>query len=178
MTSGRAAELRAAFDQSFAELPNEAIVHFEDFLAIRIGGDPFAMRLRDVAGLYADRAITSVPSPVSELVGVAGFRGGLVPVYDLRALLGYPVSEPTRWLVLVTTQLDPSAPATPVALAFDHFEGHLRVSPDAITAGASDGRFAYVRELVSVEGGPRPIMDVGALLEAITKRVKREQKHS
>jgi chemotaxis signal transduction protein len=178
MTVGRASELRTAFDQSFAELPNEATVHVENFLAIRIGSDPFAMRLRDVAGLYADRAITSLPSPVSELVGIAGFRGGLVPVYDLRALLGYPTSEPTRWLVLVTTQLEPSAPPTPVALAFDRFDGHLRVSPDAITTGASDGRIAYVRELVSVEGGPRPIVDVGSLLDSITKRAQREQKHS
>jgi chemotaxis signal transduction protein len=162
----QAEELRRAFDRSFAEPPGEELARLEDLLAIRIGGDPFAIRLRDVGGLFADKAITAMPSPLAELVGVAGFRGGVVPVYDLRALLGYPASEPTRWLVLVT----------PIALAFDHFEGHLRVAPDAIAPAPPSERPGHVREVVRVTDGTRPLVHVGSLLEAIKKRIPQRER--
>lgn len=170
MSTGRAEELRRAFDRSFAEPPDERVVHFEDLISIRVGGDPFALRVRDVMGLFANKKVTSLPSPLAELVGVAGFRGGVVPVYDLRLLLGYPAREPTRWMALVTTPPGPRAPARPLALGFDRFEAHLRVSPDAVAAEAVSARLGYVREVVRLASGTTPIVHVTSLLEAIMRR--------
>jgi chemotaxis signal transduction protein len=160
-----AAELRRAFDRSFAELPSERNERFEDLLAITVAGAPFAMRLREIAGLFADKEITPLPSPVPELVGVGGFRGALVPVYDLRALLGYPASERSRWLVLTGSK---------VALAFDGFEGHLRVSLDAIAAEAPGKPSTHAREVVRAAGVTRPIVDVPSVLESISKRAQQQ----
>jgi chemotaxis signal transduction protein len=162
--AGRADELRRAFDRSFAEPPSEHVARFEDFLAITVGGDAFAIRLGEVAGLFADKAITPVPSAVAELVGVAGFRGAIVPVYDLRALLGYRTSEPSRWLVLV------AAKGAPVALAFDHFEGQLRVPPEAVANDEKVGeRAGRAREVIRVAGGTRSIVNISSVLEAVTR---------
>lgn len=172
---GKAAELRRAFDRSFAELPGEQVVRFEDLLAIRVASQPFAIRLRDVGGLFADKKITSLPSPVTELVGVAGFRGGVVPVYDLRALLGYALGEPSRWLLLVATEEQSHAPSRPIALAFDGFDGHLRVLPDAIAAEPAGERPGYVREVVRVGDLTRPIVHVASMFEAITRRAQQQQ---
>ena len=172
MSATTAEGLRAAFDRSFAEPPSEGVVHFEDLIAIRIGGDPFALRIGDVTGLFADKKITSLPSPLAELVGVAGFRSGVVPVYDLRILLGYPAREPPRWMALVTTPSGPRAPARPVALAFDRFEAHVRVSPDAIAAEAVSARIGHVREVARLASGTTPIVHVGSLLEAIVERAE------
>ena len=65
------------------------------------GGAPFAFRLAEIAGVAVDRKLTSLPSPVPELLGLAGLRGRLVPVYSLTALLGgTPEGTAGRWLVL------------------------------------------------------------------------------
>ena len=56
-----------------------------------MGGDPHALRINDIAGLYADMKITPCPSPVPAVARSSpAFRGEVVPVYDLAALLGYP----------------------------------------------------------------------------------------
>jgi chemotaxis signal transduction protein len=164
MISEKAEDLRRAFDRSFAELPHEERVQVEDLLAIRVGGDPFALRLHDVSGLFADKVVTALPSNVSELVGVAGFRGSIIPVYDLRALLGYAVSEPSRWMLVV---------AAKVALAFDRFEGHLRVPRESIAVQPPSERARHVTEVVRGGGVARPIVHVPSVLEAIGARARR-----
>ena len=84
----RAAELRAAFDRAFAG----AVAHRRrgqaGFLAIRVGVERCAIRLSEIAGLFADRKITRVPAGEAALLGIAGFRGAIVPVYCLPTLLG------------------------------------------------------------------------------------------
>ncbi len=155
----RAVELRRAFDLAFAEPPLADIRVRENFLAFRVGTDPFAMRVLDVAGLFADKSITPLPSPVSELLGVAGFRGEVVPVYDLRALLGQPSRTKPRWMVLAIT-----ADKASIALAFDGFEGHFRVPHEDI-----------VEDVVKIDGAARAIVRVRAVLERITSRPAMER---
>jgi hypothetical protein len=50
----RAAALRHAFDRSFAEPLRLGTEVVEDLLAIRIGTTAYAVRLAEVAGLFAD----------------------------------------------------------------------------------------------------------------------------
>ena len=83
----RAEEMRADFDRGFAAARRVDIAAKHDLIAIRVGTEPFAIRLTEVSGLFADRKITRVPGSHNALLGIAGFRGALVPVYGLRALL-------------------------------------------------------------------------------------------
>jgi purine-binding chemotaxis protein CheW len=83
----RAAAMRLAFDRSFAEPLRPATEAVENLLAIRIGTQAYALRLAEVAGLFADRKVTPVPGGDAALVGIAGFRGAIVPVYGLHTLL-------------------------------------------------------------------------------------------
>lgn len=157
-----AGELRHAFDRTFAETPRIDAVPHDDFLAITIAGDPYAMRLSEVAGLYPGRRITWLPGSVPPLLGLAGLRGALIPVYDLRSLLGYPKASPPRWLtVLVDAQ---------VVVGFEQFDGHVRVARRAVAeAGAS--RPQLVREVVHTDGLVRPIIHLPSVLDAIAALV-------
>ena len=95
-------DLRESFDQSFAIAPVVEGDGLEDILAVRIAGDPYGLRMREIRGLVATRRVVPVPSRRPELLGVAGHRGAVVTVYSLAALLGYPVDvAPTPWLALV-----------------------------------------------------------------------------
>jgi len=157
--------LRRNFDDSFAVAPPVERPRVEDFLTIRVGGDPYAVALGDIAGLYRDWRVVAVPSDAPELLGVAGNRGAIVPVYDLGALLGYPPEHAVPWIVTVRTPL--------VALAFAQFERHVQVPSQAVSVreGAS-----HVRGTVTVEGAPRPIIHTTAVVDVIARRGHRPAK--
>jgi chemotaxis signal transduction protein len=125
-----AARLRAEFDRGFALAPPVAEDGREGYLAIRIGGDPFALRLAELLGVYVDRKVVTLPSAVPSLIGIASFRGALVPVHDLRLLMGYPTRAEARWLVRVR--------AAPVGLAFEALEGQFRASAEGGVVRARD----------------------------------------
>ena len=165
MTASRADELARAFDGDFARPHGASAPDTEELLAIRIGAAPYALRRAALAGLHADKVVTPLPGDVPELLGIGGFRGALVPVYDLRAMLGGAGggAAAPRWLAI--------AAAAPVALAFDGFEAFVRVRRDEVVVhgGAALG---HVRAAVQTPGGVRPIVDVPSILDAIRARAR------
>jgi chemotaxis signal transduction protein len=162
----RSTELRRAFDRSFAEAPVTRATELDDLLEIRVALDAYAIHLDQVTGVFADKPITSLPGSFPELLGIAGFRGAIVPVYDLRTLLGYPRGESQRWLIL-------TAGETRIALAFDLFEGHTRVARTAIAEeDAGETQRHHVREVVRTATHVRPIVHLPSILEVIRKRAR------
>ncbi|WP_436530412.1 chemotaxis protein CheW [Actinoplanes sp. HUAS TT8] len=153
----RVERLRADFDQSFAvplrTLDDEAV----ELLAIGVGGRSYALRLSQTSGLYPDRPVTPLPTSVAALRGLAGFVGVVVPVYDLAALLGHPIADEPRWLVLATG-------SPPLALAFHQLDHHVRVQAADVVSGsaAASTPRGCLRGMVRLPGGDRPIVDVPA----------------
>lgn len=155
------AQLRERFDTSFGEPPHGATAEADELLALRAGGERYALRLRQARGLYADRPVTALPSPVPALLGVAAFSGTVVPVYDLGALLGGPPTPRPRWLVL-------AAGSPPMAVAFADLDGHLRVPPGDIVAEPDErGARTCVRGMVALPDGSRPIVDLPAVRDTV-----------
>lgn len=156
----RAADLRSAFDRAFAApMQTEAVVN-QDLLAIRVGGEPYGIRLSEVSGLFVDRPVTQVPASNASLLGIGGFRGAIVPVHSLPILLGHSTSQLPRWLVM--------AAAVPIALAFDLFEGHLRVSAGAILAQQPQAQTrGYAPDFVHGGGLVRPILHLASLIASL-----------
>lgn len=152
--SARALALRAAFDRSFAKAPPADPARLENLLSIRVTEDPYAIPLAGLAGLYADKAVTSMPGADPGFLGIAGFRGAMLPVYDLRVLLGYPGGgKAPRWLVVMN--------AHQAALAFDALDGYLRVPQAQIAA------------LVP----PRPLIDLNNIAASIEQRIRQHTHH-
>lgn len=152
--------LRDAFDQSFAQ-PPEPKVTLEDFLSVPIGFESWAIRLTDVDGLFAGRAITPLPAARAGVIGVATVGGSIRPVFDLALLLGASGAHAPRWLI--------TAAAVPIALAFDQFGGHIRVP------GAGLGRVAPAGVAARRHVGGwltttrTPILDVQSVIEDVRR---------
>jgi purine-binding chemotaxis protein CheW len=169
--ANRASALRREFDAAFAEAARDEKAGLIDFLSIRVAGDAYAVRLADVLGLHADRKVVRVPTRTRELLGVAGFRGVIAPVYDLRVLLGYPVSAAhsteaaPRWLILARG-------ASPVALAFDRFEAQLRVEQSAVSQSSEPEQRGPTSGAVRAENVDLSLLDLGYLLQQIIRRAK------
>jgi chemotaxis signal transduction protein len=162
--SNTLAGLREAFDRSFAQAPALQTARSDEFLAVRVGGDPYAIRLSDIAALHRDRKVVSLPNRDAELLGIAGFRGMLAPVYDLAALLGYGHASAPRWLVLARGR-------AAVGLAFDLFEVQLRVARDNVSAEDGEQTRRHVRGAVRAGHVVRPLIHIASVLEAIARRV-------
>ena len=156
----RAEALRSAFDRSFTEPVRSDTTPVADLLAFHAGSQAYAVHLSEIAGLFADKRITRLPGHGAELLGIAGFRGAIVPVYGLAAFLGLTASDAPRWLMV--------ASGAPIAFAFETFDFHLRVSRAAIvTREAGDRASRYVFEFVRAPDLVRPVVRLAAILDAI-----------
>ena len=159
----RAAEMRAAFDRSFAGRARLDAAPCEDFLAIRVASDSYAIRCSEISGLVAGKSITRVPSRAAALLGLGGFRGAIMPVYSLAALLGHALAPAPRWIVI--------ASGLPVALAFEALDGNRRVSRQEIAPHEADQRARkYIRDFMREHDRVRAILHLPSILEAIREQ--------
>ena len=147
--AARAAQLRDAFDRAFAAPVAAASTAQHEVLQIRLGGEPFAIALEQVASLHVDIKITDVPGLSRELLGIIAVRAHVVPAYDLRGVLGLGRELPPRWLVV--------ARAAAAAFAFDGFDGLVRTTVDPTATS------------VELAGRQVSIVDLAAACAAVHK---------
>jgi chemotaxis signal transduction protein len=163
-TAGSAAALRRLFDDSFAAAAAAKSARLEDLLAIRLGSDPYALRLSEIAGLHAGVKIVPVPSARAQLLGIVGLRGIMAPIYDLAALLRYPPAANPRWVVLARM-------SQPVGFAFETFESHLQVPETSLANDESNANAGAARQhtsgTVRGPGALRPIIRMASVVELI-----------
>jgi chemotaxis signal transduction protein len=161
--------LRASFDEAFARAHRPRATGLEDLLVLRIEGHPHALRIRDLQGLHRAGKVVPLPSPCPELLGLAGIRGALLPVFSLAALLGYGGRELPTWLVLCESG---QGRAEPMALAFAALEGHVRVGPDQICAAAEGAARAHLPQMVRLTAGMCPLVQVSSIVESCARAAR------
>jgi chemotaxis signal transduction protein len=161
--------LQHGFDDAYREPVPERASELEDLLAIEIAGHPYALRVRELSGLYEERAVTALPGSPSELLGLAAVRGGLVAVYNLASLIGYARDELPRLFVTVR--------GTSLAFAFRTLAGHRRVTPDQLAKRESEheqdhdrGHEAWSVEVMREPDQSRPILELSALVRELERR--------
>ena len=165
----RAAQLREAFDRTFAVAPPAGEGERIDLLAITVGGLPYALRMSEVGAVVACRKIAPLPSRRAELLGAAGVRGNLVIVYSLDALLGERSGRertPVSWLAIYKH-------AEGVAFGFAQVEGILRVPAGNVhpIETPNEGRKSANHAVVRLDEGVRSIVDLSVAVSMTTRGV-------
>ncbi|HVK69136.1 MAG TPA: chemotaxis protein CheW, partial [Polyangium sp.] len=158
------AELRHAFDASFAAPPRNAEQSGELVLAIQAGGQGYAIRLSDIDGVHECRKVVPLPGSPPGLLGITGIRGRLFAVHALGSLLGLPTwHEKPRWLLI-------AGGAEPVAIGVASIEACLEVSPaHLLPALATKDGEKHIREIVTLAGQARGVLVLESLV-AIAKQ--------
>jgi chemotaxis signal transduction protein len=167
----RAEELRQAFDRSFSEPVRRDSVEVGDFLLLQMGATRRAVQLTEVSGLHVNRHVTELPDGAPGLLGISGFRGAVLPVYDLQAILGQGKAVRPRWMI--------TAAAASLAFAFDDMLGHRRIALRDIRLEApndeSDGRS---RRFIPADDGREHhlVIDLQSMIEIVVRRVRAKAK--
>lgn len=169
----KAAQLRQAFDHTFALPPSLASSEVEDLLTIRVAGDPYALRLLDVSGIVTGCRVVLVPSVTPDLLGLAGIRGAVVPVFGLSTILGYGPDPGTQeWMILCGSE-------EPIALAFSDFEGYLRLPTSALHADenfrATREHVKYVNQVATTSNGVRAVISIPLIMATIRNRISQHR---
>lgn len=159
----RLADMQRSFDQSFARALVGEAESLARMIMIRLAGEPFLIRADQITGLVKAKRIVSLPSRIPELLGLAGIRGTLLPVFDLTAFLEPRARGSTpAWLALAGRDL-------PIALAFDEFEGQVELARASLYADESTPR-RHVQLLARIGSSVQPVIDIPSILEVIRKR--------
>ena len=128
---------------------------------ISIADELFAIDLRNVREVFEVDTITPVPGMPTALAGVANLRGLVIPIVDLRLMLGLPAAGPL-----------------PYAVAIRHGNQLLGVMVDRVPeirtvhiddflpapAGAATGLKPFVSAIVRVEDRIGGVVEVPTLM--------------
>jgi chemotaxis signal transduction protein len=145
-----------------ADSPADAADQAGEAVVVRLGSGRFAVTLDSVAEVGRVPAITRIPGAPDWLSGVANWRGRLMPVLDLRALLGAeraPLRSTARLLVLVEDGIS-------AAIVVDSVEGTGALGPDIdeFPAALAGPGALLLRGQVPRDDGPVAVIDTAAVL--------------
>ncbi len=153
--------LRRAFDEGFSAPATAGTALQVDMLAIGVAEQNLIVRLDEVGRIARLRKRVPVPGARPQLLGLVAIQDRLLALFSLAALLGQRGSEAEPWLLL-------PAGDQPVALAFDRFDGLVRVGQAALARGdGAEGDRSLAGGLVRVGDLVRGVLDLRAVLEEI-----------
>lgn len=133
-----------------------------DAVVVRLGSGRFAVALSSVAEVGRVPAVTRVPGTPGWVAGVANWRGRILPILDLRSLLGAtetPLAGTARLLVL-------GADAVTVGMLVEAVEGTAVVAASAepFPASISGTAAGLLAGQLPHPDGPVAVLDVDAVL--------------
>ncbi len=135
---------------------------------ISLAGELFAIDLRHVAEVFEVGPITPVPDMPDLLVGVTNLRGVIVPLLDLRPLLGLSIDGPVPPFAVVIRH-----DGQQVGVLVDQMpEIHAVGADDVYTApaGGTQGFRPFVSSMLRIEGRVGGVVEVSALLASVASQ--------
>lgn len=149
-----------------APQPAPADAPSTDLLLLQVGDERYALVGGAVREIARWRAPTPVPGAPPALPGIISQRGAILPVVDLRALLGLPLSQPGRATRLVMAQHE----GMDLALLADAVLDLIRLPTAALepSPGAPDPRRARLVAAVGrYEDRPLGVIDLAGLIATL-----------
>lgn len=131
-------------------------------VVVRLGSGRFAAELDAVAEVGRVPSLTRIPGAPRWLSGVANWRGRLLPVLDLRSLLGADAGElgPSARLIVL------SVDAVSAGVVVDAVEGtgHLEGAVEDYPAALVDRGSLLLAGQVPSSDGPIAVLDIRSVL--------------
>jgi purine-binding chemotaxis protein CheW len=132
-----------------------------------LAGTRFAVDVRSAREVVLFDEITAVPRAPRHVVGVANLRGTVMPIVDVRGLLGLPESRPGRSLrtLVVRDGAIQAAVVVDAVLGLESFEDV--VATDSPTAAGMWGPRPLMAGWIRWAGETLALLDVPKILAAL-----------
>lgn len=89
------------------------------FLTFHVNGEEYAVRILEVREVIEYGVVTRVPTMPAFIRGVINLRGSVLPVVDLAAKIGLPLTNASRWSCIVIVEVAIDGEETVVGLLVD-----------------------------------------------------------
>jgi purine-binding chemotaxis protein CheW len=138
----------------------------EDYLIVHVGSERYAVPGAAIREVTRWRAPTPVPGAPPVLPGIISQRGVVLPVVDLRQLLGLAATEPDRAARYVIIHYDQADLALMVDAALDicHLTADDLAQPPV---GLEPQRARLLSAVAQHAGQPLLVLNLAALLAAL-----------
>lgn len=140
---------------------------------LRLGSSRYAVAMTDVAEVAMLPGVTRIPGSAPWLLGVANWRGRMLPVLDLRSLLDAstaPLASSARLVVVARDDVAVGLVAEAVPGVYDEPLDAMEPPPPTLSPEAA----RLVTGQVADAKGPVAVLDVAAVL-ALRERVDRRR---
>jgi purine-binding chemotaxis protein CheW len=134
-----------------------------EFIAFKIGSQDFCVDVMSVREIRGWTPATVLPQSPSFMRGVINLRGAVLPIVDLAARLGFPVSDPTERHVIIVTQLGRQMVGLLVSAVSDILtatDDKIQATPDV----ASDAAKAFVIGILAIDGRMISLIELDSIL--------------
>jgi chemotaxis signal transduction protein len=136
-------------------------------MLVRVGGRWFAIDARMIEEVAVKGAVTRVPTAARHVLGVAGLRGGVVPVISLQQMIGIAGAATTELATTLPRLVVVRAGDCELALVVDEIRGIIADHPGADAAQASGAeRPSFLRREFEWQGKLVGVLDVAQLAAA------------
>jgi purine-binding chemotaxis protein CheW len=128
---------------------------------VSLGGELFTIDLQNVREVFVVESITPVPGMPSGLVGVTNLRGSVVPLLDLRQMIGLAAETTLKYAVVVKHG------NWQVGVLVDTVPEIRTLSKDQFIpapTGTGDGGNPFVSTVVKLEDRLRGVLETSVVL--------------
>jgi purine-binding chemotaxis protein CheW len=128
---------------------------------VSLGGEQFTIDLQNVREVFVVESITPVPGMPAGLVGVTNLRGSVVPLLDLRQMIGLAAENAQRYAVVVKHG------NWQVGVLVDSVPEIRTLSKDQFLpapVGTGDGGNPFVSTVVNLEDRLRGVLETSVVL--------------
>jgi len=132
-------------------------------VVLRLGAARYVIPMAQVAEVVHVPPITRVPASPGWLAGVANWRGRVLPVLDLRPLLGaeaVPLATSARLVIVSVDEVEAGLLADQVPGPLAHGEWALSPTPATAASASADLMAGVLQD----EWGPVSLLEASAIL--------------
>ena len=133
------------------------------YLTFVLGQESYGLAVLKIREIIRLPDITAVPQMPAHIRGVINLRGKIIPVVDLRARFGLPLTDPTdRTCVIVMQVTTAAGNSVPMGLVVDDVEEVVNLTADDIQETPDFGSQVetdYLLGMAKIKGVVKTLLD-------------------
>jgi purine-binding chemotaxis protein CheW len=146
-----------------------AAVEQKQYLTFMLGGEVFAIGILGIKEIIEYQGLTAVPMMPACIRGVINMRGAAVPVMDLSARFGKPMTAVTKRTCIIIVEIEAHGKRQDMGVVVDAVNAVLEIPHSEIEAPPTFGarvRTDFIEGMGKVNGKFVILLDVDRVLSA------------